>query len=240
MCLVSFVPYENEGFILSSNRDESPLRALSQIREETINEQKLLFPLDSKGGSWIFASQKDICICLLNGAQEKHKHTPPYRMSRGIMLKHFFTFQNTHAFINEFNFEGIEPFTLIVIEKALLFEIYWNEKKIECNELDFKSHHIWSSAPLYPSEYKEKRQKWFEDDFFALDRPTPEAIREIHLSGGSHDKEYGFIMNRQNRVRTVSFSQIFRMNGYIHFSFESLVEPVSKKIERSFRLDYTV
>lgn len=236
MCLVSFVPLPDKNYILSSNRDESPLRSVHELAEEYINGQHLLYPMDSKGGSWILTSNKDVSICLLNGALTKHKHIPPYKISRGIMLKDFFTYPGLQSFTQEYDFEGIEPFTCVVIEKDTLHELYWTGSQLTVNALPFDTWHVWSSASLYTPEIKQKRQNRFSKLYNDLAIPSPIDIKNIHLSGGADDEENGFVMNRNGQVQTVSFTQICRINQRVDFSFINLLEHGDNKLHRSFHL----
>jgi hypothetical protein len=236
MCFVSFVPLSDTNYVLSSNRDESPLRSIHELGKELINGHELIFPKDSKGGSWIFASHKNVSLCLLNGALEKHKHDPPYKLSRGIMLKDYFNYSNTREFVNQYDFEGIEPFTCVVIEQGSLYEIYWNETEITLNKLPFNEVHLWSSSPLYTTALKLEREKWFFELYRKINYPVPDDIRNIHLTGGSEDPENGFVMNRKNRVCTVSFSQISRIGNTMYLSFQNLLEKDHDEIHRSFNI----
>jgi uncharacterized protein with NRDE domain len=236
MCLVSFVPLVDHQYILSSNRDESPHRSIHKIGEETINEHHLIFPKDSKGGSWIYTSDKDVTLCLLNGAKEKHKHDPPYKLSRGVMLKDFFKYPNSAEFVRQYKFDGIEPFTCVIVEQKTLHELYWTGSKIFFNQLPFDKYHIWSSSPLYNSEIRKKRENWFTELFQKIKYPVPADLMKIHLSGGADDKENGFVMNRNNQVCTVSFTQISRIQKTAYFSFFNLLEKELGVMHKSFKV----
>ena len=67
MCTVSFLPLDN-GFILTSNRDERALRKPAEFPATyQSNSGTVTFPRDGKaGGTWIAASKTKM-ICLLNG-----------------------------------------------------------------------------------------------------------------------------------------------------------------------------
>ena len=124
------MPNPSIGFILTSSRDESPDRDTllpAFYEEEGI---KLLYPKDSlAGGTWIGASDKKRLICLLNGGFVPHKREENYRMSRGILVTQLLFADNAVTAIEDFNFIGIEPFTLILVgweETVLLSELVWD------------------------------------------------------------------------------------------------------------------
>lgn len=89
MCTVTYLPVST-GFVLTQNRDEAPTRSPQIISKEKRFGTELLFPKDTKaGGTWIATARDGRTACLLNGAFEKHKHEPPYRLSRGLVLLDF-------------------------------------------------------------------------------------------------------------------------------------------------------
>ena len=165
MCLVSYIPLGGQNYILNSNRDESPSRALNDLHREHHSQLEIIFPKDIKGGSWIFTSSNDRTVCLLNGAKEKHKHNPPYKLSRGIMLKQLIQSENMSMFWDKFDLNGIEPFTTIQVDKIILHEIIWTGSELIRTQKDANSPHVWSSSPLYPPPKVQLREKWFFEGY---------------------------------------------------------------------------
>ena len=99
------------------------------IFDEASPTLRLLHPKDARaGGTWLVATNNGTVACLLNGAFKKHHHSPPYRRSRGLMIldaaTQYNSFQN---FTQHYDFEGIEPFTLVVCESEKVFELRWDE-----------------------------------------------------------------------------------------------------------------
>ena len=121
MCLVSYIPRPN-GYLLSSNRDEFVDRNADDIVTERVGRHKLYFPRDTKGGSWIIASDSDVHVVVLNGAFKNHQRKLPYRKSRGVMMKEFFEYTDSVDFFEQYEFVGIEPFTMIIASKTDLYE----------------------------------------------------------------------------------------------------------------------
>ncbi|MBK6998312.1 MAG: NRDE family protein [Lewinellaceae bacterium] len=119
MCTVTYLPRPS-GFILTHNRDEAPSRSSQSIvREKTPGGKTLLFPRDTlAGGTWIATSREGRTACLLNGAFVLHKRELPYRRSRGLILLDFFDWENPDIFFERYDFERVEPFTMLFLSKA--------------------------------------------------------------------------------------------------------------------------
>ena len=170
MCTLTFVPLENNNFILTSSRDEQKTRKNSELPSFTeLNKTKILRPVDGDaGGSWIGITDKGRTLCLLNGAFTRHTRNTPYRKSRGIILMELLA-TTSQSDIESYDFDKIESFTLIWLEKknnsVSLTEYRWveEEKKLYKKVMDTKYAYIWSSATLYSSEVAEKREEWFEE-----------------------------------------------------------------------------
>ncbi len=216
MCTVTYFQTK-EGIILTSNRDEHIGRKpSSQPDFETYSGQKLLYPKDQEAsGSWIFASDKSRIVCLLNGAFLKHKHEPPYRMSRGIVLKNMLEYKTVEDFANSYDLSNIEPFTVVHISNEVqdglvLQEFRWDGKNCHISNLDPCSAHIWSSSTLYNPEQTKERADWFEIFFKDENQWNSKSILKFHNEGGasSADKSYQINMSRENGVKTISTTQV--------------------------------
>ncbi len=117
MCTVTFIPQFNNGFVLTSNRDEAPGR--ETFSPETYNEEgvQLLYPKDAlAGGTWIGVSQMQRAVTLMNGGFVAHKRKDSYRKSRGVVVKDFLKAEDLKAAIASYDFNDIEPFTAIIVE----------------------------------------------------------------------------------------------------------------------------
>ncbi len=225
MCTVTFVPQADNTYILTSNRDERPMRSATTMTNVEKWGKQLLFPRDPKAnGTWIAASNTKQLVCVLNGAFIKHQHRPPYRMSRGIMALEFFSYENAEAFAHQFDFIGIEPFTMVIFDDKKLYELRWDEKKVHFKKLNINNNHIWSSSPLYPPEWQEKRIQWFDTwqkKYKQFDRA---AILDFHKNAGKENSEFGVVMNRFNIVRTVSITSVLLGIHSIDMQHENLIE----------------
>ncbi|MCZ4696305.1 hypothetical protein DWB61_16810 [Ancylomarina euxinus] len=212
MCTLSYIPISDQDFILTTNRDEDPNRVAFSPQKYLHDGIELFYPKDSKAkGSWIISNCIDTCLCLLNGAFDKHQRQPYYRQSRGLILLDFFKFSGLNDFIENYQFEGIEAFTMIVVENKSaiqITELIWDEKKLHVRELLSNEAHFWSSTTLYTKEMKLEREQWFRHWLNNETQLNQDTIIRFHKTGGSGNMEYGLFMNRRNLVRTVSITQI--------------------------------
>ncbi|WP_375559356.1 NRDE family protein [Bernardetia sp. OM2101] len=239
MCTLTFVPLENKNFILTSSRDEQKTRKNSELPSFTeINNTKILRPVDGDaGGSWIGITDKGRTLCLLNGAFQKHTRNTPYRKSRGIILMELLS-SNSESEIESYNFDKIESFTLIWIEKKVssvsLTEYRWveEENKLHTKIIDSKFAYIWSSATLYTSEIAEKREEWFEEwtEFYLKKGQSLDTISQIlwhfHVKGGEKQNASPReqILMDDPHGGTVSLTQIIS-----HFGSQAIKNKLSMK-----------
>ena len=152
MCSVSFVPLE-DGFILTSNRDEKIGRLTYEPQLYFENNALLLYPKDANaGGTWIVAKENNTCIVLLNGAFENHQKKAQYRKSRGLILKEIITAEDPFFHFSKMNLKDIEPFTLIIFFKATLTDVKWDGVRKHILPKSTTQPHFWSSATLYNQE----------------------------------------------------------------------------------------
>lgn len=225
MCVLTFIPTGNNGFILTSNRDEAVARGSAvPPRRYNINGKHVFFPKDPQGGGTWIASSGDLTLCLLNGGLTSHIPRPPYRQSRGKVILDFFDFSGSDDFIKGYDFHGIEPFTLVIIESSdelRIDELRWDGTKVVHTGPDPFRPHIWSSATLYSPQVIQKREQWFND---LLHQTTDsERILDFHLSGGSGDIRNDIRMNRDNILMTISTAQYVINKDFFTIYYEDLI-----------------
>lgn len=229
MCTVTYLPQSEGQFLLTSNRDEAPHRSPENLDRITFSGQELLFPRDEgAGGTWIVASSNGTALCILNGAYSQHHHQPPYRRSRGLMALDYFSFANTAAFIRQYTFNGMEPFTMLVINQGSVTDLRWDETQLHVNSLDPQRPHIWSSSTLYSPIAKRKREDWFASWLSVHPTYRREDILHWHRTAGDGDPENDVVMNRGNLVRTVSITSIHRSPGGLSMAYHDLLRQQSK------------
>jgi len=212
MCTVTFIPKNNNGFVLTSNRDEAPERNTIAPQKQRIDGVQLLFPKDEvAGGTWIGLSEKKRLICLLNGGFTPHKRESKYRMSRGVIVTKLLTAENVIETILAYDFSGIEPFTIILVlfeTETQLHELVWDGETPHFTEKPLQPY-IWSSSLLYTSEMKQLRERWFSEFMFETLKPSSEELLKFHTEAGSGNLDSDLIMDR-GFVKTKSITQIHK------------------------------
>ncbi|WPP52836.1 NRDE family protein [Catalinimonas niigatensis] len=228
MCTLTYLPTQ-DGFLFTSNRDESTARekavfpSFSQSKSGT-----LLMPLDPQGGgTWILIAENGEAACLLNGAFVNHQRTPPYRKSRGRVIVESFDYPQVDDFLEDYDFDNIEPFTLIKIARdsrqKTLHEIRWDGHLLKHNLADSSQAHIWSSVTLYDEQMRAKRKQWFEE-WLSLDKEfTLQNIQDFHLHGGEGDPSVGFKMTRSGGLQTISLSSMRVKQAHTHMEYVNLL-----------------
>jgi hypothetical protein len=232
MCTVTIIPNEKDNFVLTSNRDEAPSRVSLAPDFYNINNTTLLFPKDEiSNGTWIGVSEKNRVVCLLNGAFEKHERKENYRQSRGVVVKDFMLANTLEYIIETYNFEDIEPFTLVLADwnnNLKFFELVWDGKYKYVKQLPLEAN-IWSSSTLYDNAMKQERLSWF-DDFKLENDLNTNSLLEFHKTAGKNNKDFGVIMDR-GFVKTTSITQISKHDNLLEMHHENLQnQTVSNKI----------
>jgi uncharacterized protein with NRDE domain len=224
MCTVSYLPKNNGEYILTSSRDEKIIRPAAAIPQEYfVNGKNIVFPKDPiAGGSWIAYSENKT-VCLLNGGFRKHIPVLPYRRSRGLVLLDYFSYTDIKDFTDNYDFNGIEPFTLIIIQSDELFELRWDRDIISIRQLDSRTPYIWSSVTLYSDEIILKRKTWFQIWLSKNYKYDIEGIRHFHRHAGDGDVENNVLMNRDDFMMTISITTVEKNAQSVNMVYEDLI-----------------
>ncbi|QQS30984.1 MAG: NRDE family protein [Sphingobacteriales bacterium] len=227
MCTFTFLPLGNYEFIATSNRDEQPDRAAYNFSDlQNGNGVHLLFPKEPKaGGTWLATSNDNRLVTVLNGAFERHERKSYYKRSRGLMALDFFDYPGAQQFFQGYDFDGIEPFTMIIFDKGNLLEYRWDGETQYIKPLKTDLPYIWSSAALYTTEARIHRQQWFDEWLHTQQTFSRESIFQFHSNAGSNDPHNGLVMNRFNMVKTVSIASIQKTLTAFDWYFQNLVTP---------------
>lgn len=224
MCTVSFV-FENNSFILTSNRDEKITRPRAiEPKIYQLNSKKIIYPKDEKaGGTWFVVDEFGNTIILLNGGKTKHIAKSNYRLSRGLIVLELIQSKTIIDTWQNINLIDIEPFTLLVLENNIPFELQWNGEVKYTNSLDINKKYIWSSSTLYAPEIQEIRSKWFYNYLNENKVITPETMLFFHKNTAPKDATNGLIIDRDNIYKTLSVSQVVISNSEILINHSDLV-----------------
>ncbi len=220
MCTVSYISLNGKRF-LTSNRDEHISRpAALKPNEEIVNNCRVLFPKDPKaGGTWFAVNENGVTGVLLNGAFQRHIPQGNFRLSRGLILLNIISNAAPAFHFEKIELSLIEPFTIILLEHKQLLELRWDGINKYRKELNIDENYIWSSATLYDQEAIVKRENLFNDFMSKSSDVTEQSIIDFHHND-NNDSENGFIINRNNQLKTFSITQTvyetatIKMNHY--------------------------
>jgi len=224
MCTLTYLPL-NKGFIFTHNRDERKDRPSSDtFRKKEINNQTVYYPEDLEAhGTWFAFSNKGMAACILNGGSKPHKRKEKYRKSRGLVVLESFEYSDSKAFFDQYDFDDIEPFTLLIFSNDNLSQIIHNEENNNFNKLNTLSEHIWSSTTLYTKEVRDKRKQWFVNWLSQKPQIDPKNTRKFHTRTGDGDSENDLIMSRWGILKTVSLTQVAVTENKADLYYEDFV-----------------
>lgn len=224
MCTVTYLPIGESDFILTSNRDEQPSRKTIEPKEYFEDGVKLTYPKDElAGGTWIGLSDKNRLVCLLNGGFEVHEREAMYKMSRGIIVKAILKSDDFEGYITAFDFNGIEPFTIVLVDWNVglkTYELVWDGTQKYFSKLK-QEPKIWSSSTLYTENEKQLRKNWFSGWLANHSEFTQKDILQFH-----HNSEIGTPENsvkmKRNYIETVSITSVKKNDEKIALKYEKL------------------
>jgi uncharacterized protein with NRDE domain len=230
MCTVTYIPGKQNNFVLTSNRDEAPGRSADEFGLIEIDGIKVSFPRDKgAGGTWIAMASSDRVVCLLNGSYKHHKHQPPYKRSRGLMVLDFFKFTNAKSFFERYDFHDMEPFTLVIVEAGELWELRWDEKNTHVKALNAADFHLWASWTLYDEQAQQNRLNWFEEWKKSSRGAHGEKILDFHRTAGDGDIRNDVVMNRDGKVQTIGITRVEKKGIEIEMIYFDLLNSREQK-----------
>tara|TARA_B110000977_G_C10957669_1_gene447282 strand:+ start:198 stop:947 length:750 start_codon:yes stop_codon:yes gene_type:complete len=213
MCTVSFYQTKDAQLVLTSNRDEQSIRPTTPPSKNTIAGNSTYYPTDEEaGGTWIAVNEKGQISCLLNGAFENHIPKDSYSKSRGKVVLEAFEQQDILAFFKNCKLEDVQPFTLITVKQSLtsvrLYEFRWDSTQKHLKELDPTKPYIWSSATLYSKKNSDAKENWFMNMVSGKSNLNSEDLYKFHNKSHGADPENDLLINRDNKLKTVSITQV--------------------------------
>lgn len=219
MCTVTYIPTQ-EGFFLTSNRDESPARITEVPKPYEVwnGACKVVFPRDAHaGGSWIAMASSGQVACLLNGAFVKHQRQLPYRKSRGLILMEYFEGHSPLSFAEQVDLHQIEPFTLLLVDQHEFCELRFDGINRHIRMLSKSQPYIWSSATLYNTDEAKQKENRFMSWLNSAPSLSTEQIMQFH---GLHNPN-GYLLDKPH-VKTVSITSVYQQHEMLKMSYADL------------------
>jgi len=237
MCTVSFIYKGGKDFMLISNRDEAVNRKTIAPKLYEEHGVVLLYPKDVlAGGTWIGSSSKNRLLCLLNGAFVKHDRKPNYKKSRGVLVKELLAVDDVSKELEDYRFEGIEPFTLLIVDwnsDLKLIELVWDGNNAQVTNLPLESK-IWSSSTLYNAEMKLMRKQWFEE-YLSQNGSSSEELLYFHEYYGIGDSMLDLKIDR-GLLKTVSITMFEKRNKDIQVVYKDLLQQETEELKFNLKM----
>ncbi|MGO4821960.1 MULTISPECIES: NRDE family protein [unclassified Flavobacterium] len=229
MCTVSFIKSQGK-VIITSNRDEQTSRPSAIAPKNYIlGGKNVVYPKDPKaGGTWYAVDERGTVLVLLNGASEKHIIRSPYRKSRGLVVLELIASLSPKEFWNTIDLHNIEPFTMVLLLHDQLFQLQWDGSNKITQELDVNEKHIWSSSTLYPKDVRAYRVKLFNSFLQQKKWIAEEDMYQFHRYTDDENQENGFVINRNNELKTLSITQsVIQMDNVSIIHYDLLTQEKS-------------
>jgi hypothetical protein len=225
MCTVIFFPGSDKQVFVSL-RDEDPRRSKALPPGlQTVKTMSWIGPVDPVGGgTWFAANQQGRVVILLNGGFEKHQRLDRYARSRGLVVTDLVTSEDLMENWNLLNLDEVEPFTLVVWEAQQLSQLVWDGWQKHSLKINSRQPQIWSSATLYDPTARERRKSRFYQWVQDCHPVTPAQLLDFFTS--DRDAENGFLINRKETVRTLSFSYLEQYHDHAVLRYQDLLEPI--------------
>lgn len=227
MCTATFMSLEEPAdFVFTVNRDESEKRPALAPDFYRDQNTRLLLPKDpKKGGTWIALSDQKRCVNLMNGAFSKHKYEPPYKKSRGLVLLDFLKTSSTEELAKTYDFDNIEPFTLLCIDwnnGLEISELRWDGQEYYLKRVD-EAFKTWSASMTYSEKQKRKRREFFDEKRRENKaKLSADELWELHHTREASGGDLDIIIDR-GELKTTSVSQIVKRGDEIRFNYEDML-----------------
>ncbi|MCW2117813.1 NRDE family protein [Flavobacterium sp. 7A] len=225
MCTVSFVK-TGDKVIVTSNRDERVIRLSALYPQQyAVNNKNVMYPKDPlAGGTWYVVDEKGTILVLLNGAHEEHQISPPYRKSRGLIVLDMIGSNSPIAFWKAIDLDDIEPFTLVLYQDKMLYQLRWDGQNKDTLVLDTDKSHIWSSATLYPAVVRAKREVLFQSFLCKKDTISEKELFQFHRYTEPEDLRSGLVININNELKTLSITQTVLEADQLKLTYYDLIK----------------
>lgn len=228
MCTLTYIPKEKGEFILTHSRDESVKRRLAAPPvKRKINGTDHIFPIDPVGmGTWIGGSESGRTAALINGGTREHLHNPPYRHSRGKVILDYFEVENFQEFYDLYQFEGLEPFTLLVFENGNIFKIIHDEDHTAYSQMDPDVPFLISSLSIYTDRSRSQRADAFLRWLDNRDGVDQKDILDFHNELVFEREPDKSKIPGDHILRTVSVTSILDSVSTVSINYHDLVNDI--------------
>ena len=226
MCTLTFYP-KGPQWLVTFNRDERKERPAAQPPQVYDSPQgQLWYPRDPQGGGTWFAVNitQNRISCLMNGGYVRHVPQPPYRRSRGLIVLEALTQPDLETWMQGFEGEGMEPFTLMNLDYAhqRVEEYRWTGKVGVLTRHSARVPQIWASATLYEGRGLAWRRMAYQNLLAQHPELTPEQVWNFHLQP-THTLEGEGVCLQTPHGGTVSVTQAQISSSSLQLRYQDLL-----------------
>jgi len=129
-------------------------------------------------------------------------------------------------FYNEYDFNGLEPFTLLIIENDQLFELIVNQSSVRLRELDCKKPYMYSSSTLYGTAIMEDRILTFYQWYYKRENITQEDVLLFHQKFLYKDEKEKPENQTNNILNTVSITSVYKTSQMAQIHYFDLINDI--------------
>ena len=227
MCILSYAP-TNDGFVMTFNRDEVYNRVTKPPKQYTIDNQKLIFPKDTKfGGSWIGINvSKSVVGCILNAKGRSPKI--PSNSRGNIFIDQLV---QCKANLNENELLGVAPFTLLFfyLQTQVIKQYHWNGLDLKKQHHTLSTPFIFCSSSLYDDVIIKKLKAEF-NSLIASKSGIETTVSSFHKKYFFY-KNHPIYLKRSSDIQTVSMTTILKNKNGLRLNYTDLVEISEQTIQ---------
>lgn len=242
MCTVSFLVLPGGGYLLGTNRDESPRRGLARPPSvhplpptRALAATRVLAPTDSDAdGTWVAVDDAGRCLCLLNGDRPPAHAPADDAPSRGRLVLELMAAPTAEAVLTELRARVTigalreKSFKLLVARPgdgtrpAEVERIEWDGAQL------LRARHLgdslFVSSRMEPDAVADARGELF-DTLTACPRTAVDALADAqqrwhasHRPQAPHGDGFSVCMHR-DEARSVSFTQVRAFPGDVSMRY---------------------
>jgi uncharacterized protein with NRDE domain len=227
MCLLSYAP-TNDGFVLNFNRDEVYSRVAKPPEQYIVDNQKLIFPRDTKyGGSWIGVNlTKSVVGCILNAEGRSPKI--PSNSRGNIFINQLI---QGKANLNENDLLDIAPFTLLsfCLHTQVVTQYQWDGLHLKRNKLTMSTPFVLCSSSLYKNVIMKNLNAEFKS--LIVSKSDIETTTSSFHKKCIFYKNHPIYLKRSSDIQTVSMTTILKNKNGLRLNYTDLMENTKQTIQ---------
>jgi len=231
MCTLSVIT-RPDGFLIGMNRDEKLNRGLaSPPSRVTAGSTSAVYPLDSRGGTWVAVNSHRMAFALLN---RNHSDPPdPARLqdrSRGFVITeliHSQTLQEVESSLGRLSLGDLPPFCLVGVgtKEKQIREWNWDQAQLSTSSHPWMPRH-WFSSGLSDQKAEAQRSKVCQSAWVEADAGSAPWLRRLHGSHANGPGPFSICVHRED-VQTLSYTELACDEKSVRLTY-SPVNPCSR------------